>query len=109
MTGHDLYITFQTVLSLFGALAIIVAGISSITKMLSPFKDLQKQVSDHSDALERGKDRFQRMDDAIEAQNKMQREVCKSLIVIMNHEITGNNIDKLKSQQEELQQFLIDN
>jgi hypothetical protein len=26
----------------------------------------------------------------------------------MNHEITGNGIDKLKAQQEQLQNFLID-
>ena len=109
MNGHDLMITMQTLLSIFGGLAVVVAGISSITKMMNPFKELQKKVEEHSRSLQKGNEKFERITSAIESQNLMQREVCKSLIVIMNHEITGNSVDKLKTQQEELQRFLIDN
>ena len=109
MSGHDLLVTVQTLLAICGGISVIVAGLSSITKMMSPFKELQKTVNEHSIAIKKSDEKFERLGSAIEKQNAAQREVCKSLIVIMNHEITGNSIDKLKAQQEELQTFLINN
>lgn len=102
MNGHDLMITMQTMLSIFGGLAIVVAGIGSIAKMFSPFKELKMKVDEHETALTA-------MKREVDKQSSMQREICKSLIVMMNHEITGNNIEKLKERQEDLQKFLIDN
>lgn len=108
ITGTDLGVTFQTVLAIFGAIAAIMAGVSGIAKMLSPFKELKAKVDAHEQSLKLGNKKFECIESKIEEQGKMQREICKSLIVIMNHEVTGNSIDKLKAQQEELQQFLID-
>lgn len=107
--AHDFAITIQTILAIFGMIAAVMAGVSGIAKMLSPFKELKERVEAHEESLKAGNRHFEKLDAAIEVQGKMQREICKSLIVIMNHEITGNSIDKLKDQQEELQKFLIDN
>lgn len=109
LNGHDLAITFQTILAIFGAIAAVMAGVSAIAKMLSPFKELKTKVENHEDRLMEAEKRFKKLEDQLDSQSKMQREICKSLIVIMNHEVTGDSIDKLKNQQEELQQFLIDN
>lgn len=108
ITGSDLGITFQTVLAIFGAIAATMAGVSGIAKMLSPFKELKEKVDAHEQRLKLGNRKFEYIETKIEEQGEMQREICKSLIVIMNHEVTGNSIDKLKAQQEELQKFLID-
>lgn len=102
MSGNDIVITAQTILSIFGGLAIVVTGITSITKMMSPFKDLKVQVEKHENEI---KEIEEDMDRAC----CMQREICKCLLVMMNHEITGNSVDKLKERQEDLQKFLIDN
>lgn len=109
MGYNELSITFQTMLALFGAITAIVAGISAISKMFSPFKELKAKVEAHDESLKMGNRKFELLEQQISAQGRMQREICKSLIVIMNHEVTGNSIDKLKAQQEELQKFLIDN
>ena len=108
MNIHDLTITFQTLLAIFGAITAIVAGVSAISKMFSPFKELKKKVEQHEESLKQGNRKFEMLENELDNQGKMQREICKSLIVIMNHEVTGNSIDKLKAQQEELQKFLID-
>lgn len=105
---HEISITIQTILAVFGAIAAVMAGISAIAKMLNPFKELKITVDKHETALKDFNKRFEQMEESINTQQLMQREVCKSLIVIMNHEVTGNSIDKLKNQQEELQKFLID-
>ena len=109
LSGHDLAITVQTLLAIFGGIAATMAGLSAIAKMFSPFKELKERVDAHEESLKAGNRHFEKLDDALDTQSKMQREICKSLIVIMNHEVTGNSIDKLKNQQEELQKFLIDN
>lgn len=109
MNGHDLAITFQTLLSIFGAITAIAAGASAIAKMFSPFKELQKRVSEHDERLRKGDEKFDAIEELMTKQLATQRMICKSLLVIMNHEITGNGIEKLKDQQEELQRFLIDN
>ena len=108
LTGHDLSITIQTLLAIFGAIAAIMAGLSAIAKMFSPFKELKERVDAHDESLKAGNRHFEKLDVALEEQSQMQREICKSLIVIMNHEVTGNSIDKLKQAQEDLQKFLID-
>lgn len=107
MNAHDLLITGQTLLAICGGITIIVAALTSLTKMFSPFKQLQLKIQEHSVALKDGDEEFKKLTKAIEHQDATQREICKSLIVIMNHEITGNSVDKLKAQQEELQTFLI--
>lgn len=109
MNPHDLSVTFQTILAIFGAITAIVAGVSAVAKMFSPFKELKARVDAHDESLKAGNRKFETLESELAAQGKMQREICKSLIVIMNHEVTGNSIDKLKAQQEELQKFLIDN
>lgn len=107
--AHDMAITIQTILAIFGMIAAVMAGVSAIAKMLSPFKELKQKINDHESRLENGDRKFEMLESEIVAQSKMQREICKSLIVIMNHEVTGNSIDKLKQAQEDLQKFLIDN
>lgn len=106
--AHEIAVTLQTVLAIFGAIAATMAGISAIAKMLSPFKDLKEMVNKHENALINFNKRFEDMEKSITTQQLMQREICKSLIVIMNHNVTGNSIDKLKAQQDELQKFLIE-
>lgn len=108
MSGQDLIITFQTLFAIFGGVTAVVAGVSAIAKMFNPFKELKAMVEAHEESLKMGNRKFESLETQLESQGKMQREICKSLIVIMNHEVTGNSIDKLKAQQEELQKFLID-
>lgn len=109
MTGQDLSITFQTLLAIFGSITAVVAGVSAIAKMFSPFKELKAMVEAHEERLKQGDEKFQKLDKDLFRQAQMEREICKSLMVMMNHEITGNSIEKLKVQYEELQKFLIDN
>lgn len=34
---------------------------------------------------------------------------CRCLLVLIDHEITGNSVENLKSMKRELQNFLVDN
>ncbi len=77
-------------------------GVAKIIKEIKkPSDDLKATVEKHTEYLANDDLRLKE----IEASNKM---VLKSLLVIINHDITNNGYDKLKEARNELQEFLID-
>lgn len=107
-TVSNVEITLQTILAWAGAATVIITAITNLSKLFAPYKKLQEKVDEHEDRLKKGDEKFDDFEDYLNRNSDMTKEICKSLIVIMNHEITGNGIDKLKVQQEHLQDFLID-
>ena len=69
-------------------------------ELKKPNEDLKGVVSKHDRLLDNDDKRLK----AIEDSNKM---ILQCLLVIINHDITGNGIDKMKEAREELQEFLI--
>lgn len=104
----NIQITIQTVLAFFGGIACIVGGISAITKLFDPFKDLKKRIDEHEQKLCNDHARMNDIDSAMHGIEESNKVICKSLLVLLNHEVTGNGIDKLKAQRDVLEQFLID-
>ena len=76
-------------------------GVWKIVKEIKkPSDDLKAEVDQHDKLL---KDDNERLKD-LETSNKM---ILQCLLVIINHDITGNGIDKMKGARDELQEFLI--
>ena len=96
----DFVITSEQILG-FCALVTALWGIWKIIKELKkPPAHLPAQVAKKDILLDKDKRRLK----AIEDSNKM---ILQSLLVIINHDITGNGIEKMKEAREELQEFLI--
>ena len=78
-----------------------VWGVVKIYKELSkPKNDLIEKVEQHDDLLKQDDERLKE----IELADKL---ILQSLLVIINHDITGNGIDQLKNVRNDLQEFLI--
>jgi len=86
--------------AIFGAISVIGGGATMIVKLFSPYKKLREDVSNHTVLLEKDNKR-------INEKEKSDRIICKTLLVLIEHEITGNSIDKLKNTKQELQEYLI--
>ena len=83
------------------ALATALFGVWKIIKEVKkPSEELKAEVEQHDRLL---KDDNERLKD-LELSNKM---ILQCLLVIINHDITGNGIDKMKVARDELQEFLI--
>ena len=96
----DFVITSEQILG-FCALVTALWGIWKIIKELKkPNANLKESVAKHDILLDKDNRRLK----AIEDSNKM---ILQSLLVIINHAITGNGIEKMKEAREELQEFLI--
>ena len=78
-----------------------VWGIWKIVKEVKkPNDDLKNTVDKHDILLDNDNRRLKEIEDS----NKM---VLQCLLVIINHDITGNGIEKMKEARDELQNFLI--
>lgn len=76
-------------------------GVYKIVKELrKPNEDLKNKVQSHDDMLKKDNNRL----NDIEESNKM---ILQCLLVIINHDITGNGIDKMKETRDELQDYII--
>ena len=77
-------------------------GVYKIVKELrKPNADLKAEVSKHTRLLDTDNVRLKEVEDS----NKM---ILQCLLVIINHDITGNGIDKLKDTRDKLQEYLIE-
>lgn len=81
-----------------------VAGLWTLWKIVKevrkPNDDLKTKVEKHDQLLDNDNKRLKE----IETSNQM---ILRSLLVIINHEITGNGISTMKQTRDELQEFLI--
>jgi hypothetical protein len=85
----------------FCALITAIWGVYKIVKEIKkPNEDLKAKVDKHDRLLD---DDNERLKD-VEQSNKM---ILQCLLVIINHDITGNGIDKMKHCRDELQEYLI--
>ena len=81
-----------------------VAGLWGLWKIVKearkPNDDLKAKVEKHDRLLDKDNKRLEE----IESSNQM---ILKSLLVIINHEITGNCIEKMKAVRDSLEEYLI--
>lgn len=88
---------------IMGVCALIASlwGIWLIVKEIKkPSSDLKRKVEEHDRLLNSDNNRLK----DIEESNRM---MLQSLLVIINHNITGNGIEKMKETRDQLQDFLI--
>ena len=77
-------------------------GVYKIVKEIrKPNEDLKAEVNKHTRLLDTDNVRLKEVEDS----NKM---ILQCLLVIINHDITGNGIDKLKDTRDKLQEYLIE-
>ena len=76
-------------------------GVWKIVKEIKkPNDDLKNTVARHDKLLDNHDKRLKE----IENSNRM---ILQCLLVIINHDITGNGIEKMKTARDELQEYLI--
>ena len=85
----------------FCVLVTALWGIWKIVKEIKkPSEDLREHVATHDKLLDSDNKRLKTIEDS----NKM---ILQCLLVIINNDITGNGIEKMKDARDELQEYLI--
>lgn len=96
----DFTLTSNQIIGFCALLASIWGVWKIVVELKKPNDDLKKQVRQHAEFLHNDDVRLK----DIEESNKM---ILQCLLVIINHDITGNGIDKLKETRDDLQEFLV--
>lgn len=96
MNEHVLWL-----LEVFGIIAAAGSAGAVIWKVINPFKK-------HSDRLKAAEERLDKGDERFHEIAEMQKVLMKSQLALIDHEITGNGIDRMKDIRSELQTFLIE-
>lgn len=92
---ENIEITFNTILQLFGAIAVLGGGIKIIVSALSPFRDLKERMKKVESRTQGVEQALNRIEDAQKLQGR-------ALMELLNHIITGNDIEALKDRYDEL-------
>nr|DAI11826.1 MAG TPA: hypothetical protein [Caudoviricetes sp.] len=94
-------ITSSQILAFCGLVTALYGVWKIVKEIKKPGDDLKETVERHSQILDKDNRRLKE----VEESNQM---ILKCLYAILNHEITGNNVDKLTARRDELQEYLID-
>lgn len=93
-------ITSEQILG-FCALITALWGVWKIVKEVKkPNNDLKAEVEKHSHLLDEDNRRLKEVEESM-------KMTLQSLLVIINHDITGNGIEKMKETRDKLQDYLV--
>lgn len=94
-------VSLSQLLGLCSAVGAVWGVYKIYVELMKPSRELRKKVELHEQFLTNDKQQIQE----IQESNKI---MCKCMLVLINHEITGNGIDKMKNMRDELQEYLIE-
>lgn len=93
---------------LLGFIISVWAVIKIWKEIKKPDIDTRNRVDKHAAYLENDKKLIQQLQNdqkELEMTNKM---ICKCLLAMMDHEIDGNSVEKLKQTRDDLREFIVD-
>ena len=96
----EFVITSGQILGFCAFLTAIWGAYKIVKELKRPSEDLRATVKKHDKCLEDDHSRLK----ALEESNKM---ILQCLLIIINHDITGNGIDQMKKCRNDLQAYLI--
>jgi flagellar motor component MotA len=91
----DINSTLKTILEICGALAVLGGGIKAVAYMTNPFRSIKDKLTRHEQLFAHDKQAIEKLDERVTALGLAVSE-------IINHELTGNDIEALKQRQREL-------
>ena len=99
MDFEQITISMDNILKAAGALITLSAATAIVTRMLSPFRKLKKQVEHHEQLL--AKDKI-----AIDESGQFQRVIARALLATLDNSINGNNTEGLVRARDALHDYL---
>lgn len=115
--NNEITITVETLLKIMGVIITLGGATAVISRWLSPFKILRQNVENKVDRADF--DELKKRFDTIESYQRRDHKqletvelgnekICKGILAIMDHELTGNSVENLRKTKVELQNYLIE-
>ena len=97
----NMTISLSDVLWVLGFVISLGGVISVVGRFFTPFKELKERI----DKLEGYQNTDHNTLKTLETGNE---KICKCVLAITDHELTGNSVDKLRRAKDEMQNYLIE-
>lgn len=108
---EQITINLQTLVAWCALIGVLGGAIVYIKKgagpIIAPFRRVENKVKDHEKYLHNDKEKLEEHDKAIKEIAESNKAICKALLLLMEHAVTGNSVEKLKKGKQELQEYLI--
>lgn len=107
MGSENIVITSETLLWFCGIIASVGAATAVISRWLTPFRKMKEEIATLKEEIAtlRG---YQNGDhDRLKDVETGNEKICKCVLAIINHELTGNSVDGMKKARDEMQDYLI--
>lgn len=82
----------------------VIAAVYGVWKI---YKEVKKPNDDVRSMVKTHEDKIKLEEERLKEQEETNRMILQCMLDLINHEITGNGIDKLKERRDRLQEFLI--
>lgn len=82
----------------------LVAAVWAVYKI---YKEINKPNDNVRTMVKNHDEKLKKEDNRLKEQEETNRMILQCMLDLINHEITGNGIDKLKERRDSLQEFLI--
>ena len=114
---ENVSITLEDVLYFLGIIVTVGSVQAVITRWLSPVKKFKNSVEDKVDksTFDELKAKVEKLETYQNIDHKELKKVelgnekiCKGILAIMDHELTGNSVEKLRKTKDEIQDYLIE-
>lgn len=94
-------ITLNDFLYICGIIATVWGAYKIIKEVKKPSDDLKETVKKHEEYLKKDRNEIEEIKEG----NKV---ICKSIMTMINHELSGNDISNMRKMRDELNEYLID-
>lgn len=98
----DLNVTWQTIITIAGGLIVLFQLGKWVISLGNPFIELKRRIDKHDDFLDKDKQRLDRVDKSIQQIDEGLGVVGLAIAEMISHEISGNDVSKLRQQQEKV-------
>lgn len=96
------------------ALVAIAAGMVTISKAwelirkhLHPEADMRPTLDRHGELLDKDNRRLNEVEEQMMEMRKGINVICQTQLAQLNHELTGNNIDRVREARDKLNDYLV--
>ena len=110
---ENLGITWETLLVIAGGVIVLIDAYKRVISLANPIKDLKSRQYDIDEKLKNDKERIDKLDRDMSEIKAYQEEglavIGLAVAELLNHTITGNDINALKARAEDLNNFFYSN
>lgn len=100
MGSEGFVVTYEALIWFCGFIITIGGATAVISRWLAPVKRLIQRVDKLETMVNSDHDRLK----DVETGNE---KICKCVFALVNHELTGNSVDKMREARDEMQEYLI--